>query len=215
MKISTNGINLIKSFEGVRLTAYKPVSTEKYWTIGYGHYGADVKKGMTITMQKAEEFLVQDLVKFENYVNNLKRNFNQNEFDALVSFAYNCGEGNLKLLCKNRSNNQIAQAILMYNKAGGKVLDGLTKRRNSERELFLKPINEQSETISVEHEKLPFKVKAKCNLNIRSGAGVSFPKIRTAEKGEELTVWAISSNANVKWGKNGKEYFCLSYCEKI
>ena len=212
MKTSQNGITLIKNFEGLRLTAYKPVITEKYWTIGYGHYGADVKKGMTITMQKAEEFLIQDLVKFENYVNNLKRSFNQNEFDALVSFCYNCGEGNLKLLCKNRTNPQIAQAILLYNKAGGKVLEGLTKRRSAERELFLKPLKEE---VQVSEEKLPYKVKTKCDLNIRSGAGATYPKIRTVDKGTELTVWAIETNDKIKWGKNGKEYFCLSYCEKV
>ena len=62
--------------------------------------------------------------------------------------------------------------------------------------------------------KLPYKVKTKCDLNIRSGAGVNHSKIRVALKGEILTVWAIETNDTTKWGKNGKEYFSLSYCEE-
>ena len=69
MKTSQNGINLIKSFEGCRLQAYKAVPTEKYWTIGYGHYGADVKQGMVITQGRADAYLVSDLGRFEAKVN--------------------------------------------------------------------------------------------------------------------------------------------------
>lgn len=213
MKTSQNGINLIKSFEGIRLTAYKPVKAEKYWTIGYGHYGADIKQGMVISETQAENYLKQDLLRFENAVNSLNRSFNQNEFDALVSFSYNCGESNLKSLCKNRNNNQIADALLLYNKSNGKVLLGLTKRRQEERELFLKTV--ENEQISKPVEKLPYKVKTKCELNIRTGSGATYPLIRKAKKGEELTVWAVETNGKTKWGKNGKEYFCLSFCEKV
>lgn len=66
---SKNGIELIKSFEGCRLTAYKAVSTEQYYTIGYGHYGSDVYAGMTITQSQAEDMLSNDLKKYEGYVN--------------------------------------------------------------------------------------------------------------------------------------------------
>lgn len=138
MQTSKEGINLIKSFEGLRLKAYKPVSTETYYTIGYGHYGADVKKDMTITEEDAEKLLAIDLVKYECVVMNLNRNFNQNQFDALVSFTYNCGAANLKRLVANRNNVQIADAIPLYNRAGGKVLNGLIRRRAQERALFLK-----------------------------------------------------------------------------
>ena len=137
MKTSQAGIDLIKQFEGCRLTAYKPVATEKYWTIGYGSYGPHVTEGMTITQARAEELLKQDLARFENAVNALGLSLNQNQFDALVSFAYNCGAGNLKKLCNGRTMAQIADAILKYDKAGGKVLTGLTRRRKAERELFL------------------------------------------------------------------------------
>lgn len=138
MKTSRTGINLICSFEGLRLTAYKAIPTEKFYTIGYGHYGKDVTKNMRITKARAEELLTSDLVKFENAVNNLKLDLNQNQFDALVSFSYNCGTTNLKKLVANRTLSQIADAMLLYNKANSKVLSGLVKRRKAERELFLK-----------------------------------------------------------------------------
>ena len=93
MNTSQKGIDLIKIFEGLRLTAYKPVSTEKYWTIGYGHYGPDVFKNMTITKERAEDLLKQDLKKFEAVVDKLS-NLTQNQFDALVSICYNIGTTN-------------------------------------------------------------------------------------------------------------------------
>ena len=99
MKTSTAGINLIKQFEGCRLTAYKPVPTEKYWTIGYGHYGQDVAPNMTITPAQAEIMLGIDLVKYEQAVDHYAIfPLSQTQFDALVSFAYNCGVGNLQKL---------------------------------------------------------------------------------------------------------------------
>ena len=205
MKINKEGIKLIKSFEGCRLKAYKPVPTEREFTIGYGHYG--VQAGTVWTQKQADEQLTKDLIKYENYVASLHRVFNENEFSALVSFVYNCGLGSLQTLCRNRTNKQIAEALLLYNKAGGKVLEGLTRRRKAERELFLKPVNTA--------KALPYKVKTKCDLNIRSGAGANFDKIRVAKKGEVLTVWAIETNGNTRWGKNGKEYFSLDYCEDV
>lgn len=139
-KISQNGIDLIISFEGLSLKAYKPVSTEKYYTIGYGHYGSDVKKDMVIDKKKAIELLKNDCRKFENNVNKYQPhyNFNQNQYDAMVSFAYNIGS--IDGLTKNgtRSIEEIEKAIPLYNKAGGKVLKGLTVRRNKELDLFKK-----------------------------------------------------------------------------
>jgi GH24 family phage-related lysozyme (muramidase) len=135
------GLNLIKEFEGCRLTAYKPVPTEKYWTIGWGHYGEDVVKGMTITQARADELLLQDVADSVAVVNNpyycpITASLNQNQFDALVSFAFNCGAGNLKTLCANRTAAQIAEKIPAYNKAGGNVLSGLVRRRAAEVKLF-------------------------------------------------------------------------------
>lgn len=139
MKISINGINFIKSFEGFRATSYRAVPSEKYLTIGYGHYGIDVLENMIITKEQAEKLLVTDLHKFENYVNTDcgYLDLNQNQYDSLVSFTYNCGRANLKKLIKNRNKEEIAEALLLYNKAGGKVLEGLKRRRKAERDLFL------------------------------------------------------------------------------
>ena len=203
MNTSENGLKLIKQFEGLRLEAYKPVPSEKLYTIGYGHFG--VRAGAKITLQQAEAYLKQDVQKFEKAVNNLARPFNQNEFDALVSFTFNCGGANLQTLCRNRNTNQIADALLLYNKSCGKVLEGLKKRRQAERELFLTPVIQ---------EKLPYDVVTNTVMNIRSGAGTAYPKIRTAQKGEKLTVWAVETNTK-RWGRNGKEYFCLDYCTKV
>ena len=140
MKISKNGINLIKRFEGVRLKAYKADPSEKKWTIGYGHYG--VEAGLTITQAEAEEYLVKDLAKYEKKVNKYlsKYNFNQNQFDALVSFAFNIGS--IDQLTANGTRNfaMISMKMLEYNKCGGKVLAGLTRRREAERRLFMTPI---------------------------------------------------------------------------
>ena len=140
MQISNNGIELIKRFEGCRLVAYKAVKTEEYYTIGYGHYGADVFKGMTISQSQAEEYLKKDLKKFEGYVNKYVTSFkpNQNQFDSLVSFTYNCGLASLQKLTKGRTAEQIAKHITSYVFSGGQKLEGLVKRRNAEKELFLK-----------------------------------------------------------------------------
>lgn len=142
MKISQNGIELVKRFEGCCLTAYKPVAAEKYWTIGWGHYGPDVRQGQTITQAQADALLKQDLVRYEDSVQRyVTFDMNQNQFDALVSFCYNCGAGSLQTLVRNRTPETIAQKMLAYNKgAGGVVLPGLTKRRQAERELFLRPV---------------------------------------------------------------------------
>ena len=138
MKTSNRGIQLIKSFEGCHLTAYKcPAGV---WTIGYGHT-AGVTSGMAITQAQADAYLASDLEKYEKYVANTKLELNQNQFDALVSFTYNCGNGNLKTLVQNRSLSQIAAAMLLYTKSGGKTLQGLVRRRRAEHDLFVEGMN--------------------------------------------------------------------------
>ena len=119
------------------------------WTIGYGNTfyedGTSVKSGDKISKERAEILLNLILVTFENDVKKLvKSNINQYQFDALVSFAYNCGVGNLKastLLKKvniNPSDASIKSEFLKWNKAGGKILLGLTKRREAESNLYFK-----------------------------------------------------------------------------
>jgi GH24 family phage-related lysozyme (muramidase)/peptidoglycan hydrolase-like protein with peptidoglycan-binding domain len=145
MKINEEGFNLIKSYEGCRLIAYKALPSEKYFTIGWGHYGSDVKEGMVISQAAADELFKKDLERFEGYVDHYTKHLslNVNQFSALVSFTYNCGAGNLKKLVEGRNTLQIANAMLNFNHAGGKELAGLTRRRMTERELFLKPVEEE------------------------------------------------------------------------
>ena len=140
MKISLNGINLIKKFEGCVLQVYLDVVGVK--TLGYGHTGADVNAmpvGARISQNQADDYLIADLVRFENNVNKYDPiyHWSQNEYDALVSFAFNLGS--IDKLTNNGQRNklEIAQKILEYNRAGGKVVQGLTYRRQKERELFL------------------------------------------------------------------------------
>ena len=139
-RISPNGLSLIKSFEGLRLKAYKPVKTEKYFTIGYGHYSADVSEGMIITPLQAEQILLRDVARFEREVNKYDPiyRWTQNEFDALVSFAFNIGSINQLTASGKRTKAEIADKILLYNKAGKKVLPGLVKRREMERALYVR-----------------------------------------------------------------------------
>lgn len=164
MKLSNNGYNLIKKYEGCRLKAYKPVQAEKYWTIGWGHYGPDVLEGMTITQQQADEMLVKDMARYENYTNTYCSHLilNQNQFDALVSICYNCGAGNLQKLVKGKTIEQIANAIETFccYGADGKKLAGLVRRRKEEKELFLTPVKEvKMFNINEEHEALDFLVE--------------------------------------------------------
>lgn len=141
MKISQRGTDLIAKYEGCRLEAYKcPAGV---WTIGYGHT-AGVKPGDRLDSETAaRELLKEDLVKYAEKVNDFVKNgwiqfpLTQNQFDALTSFCYNCGAANLKRLVTGRNASEVAQAILRYNKSGGKVLAGLTRRREEEQRLFL------------------------------------------------------------------------------
>lgn len=138
MKISQKGIDLIKKFEGCRLDSYK-CSAGK-WTIGYGHT-AGVTAGQKISQAQAEAYLRADLEKFEKLVakhDNVYR-WTQNEFDALVSFAYNTGSINKLTVNGKRTKAEVSEKILLYVKDGnGNVLQGLVNRRKAEQELFLK-----------------------------------------------------------------------------
>ena len=142
MNISQTGIDLIKQFEGCKLEAYQ--CSAGVWTIGYGHTGSDVTKGRKITQNDAESLLKQDLIVHCNNVLKLvKVKLNQNQFDALVSFEYNVGYGNLSssTLLKLLNKGDYTGAAGQFEKwvyAGGKVLAGLQKRRKAEKELFLK-----------------------------------------------------------------------------
>jgi lysozyme len=142
MDISQNGINLIKKFEGCGLKAYK--CPAGIWTIGYGHTGSTVHAGLQITSAEAEKLLKTDLLVHCNNVSKLvKVPLNQNQFDALVSFEYNVGYGNFKSstllkLLNQKKYKEAAEQFGRWKYAGKKELLGLVRRRNAEKELFLK-----------------------------------------------------------------------------
>lgn len=139
---SSTGLHLTEQFEGCRLTAYQ--DSVGVWTIGYGHTGPEVCKGLSITMERAEELLIQDIAKAAAAVNRLVTyaHFTQDEFDALVDFTFNLGAGAFadSTLLKKLNAGDIegaAAEFMRWDHAGGKVLAGLTKRRDGERALFL------------------------------------------------------------------------------
>lgn len=135
MKISNVGLAIIKKYEGVRLSAYK--DAVGIWTIGYGHTKG-VKPGQRITQAQADAFLKQDCATAERNVSKFdgKYHWNQNQFDALVSFAFNVGSIDQLTADGTRTIRQISSKIPAYNKAGGRVLKGLARRRKEEKALF-------------------------------------------------------------------------------
>lgn len=150
MKTSQAGINLIKNFEGFRAKAYPdPATGGEPWTIGYGTTSSagvgKVKRGMVITEVQAESMLVRSLQNYELAVTHaLKKPVTQHQFDALVSFCYNVGPLNMSRSSVIKYINagdpaKAAQAFMLWNKAAGRVMPGLTRRRAAERDLFLKP----------------------------------------------------------------------------
>ena len=146
MKISKRGIDLIKNFEGCRLSAYR--DAVGVLTIGYGHTGG-VYEGQTITQEKAEALLLEDLDQYERNVTswNYIYNWNSNEFDALVSFAFNIGSIDQLVGYGKRSKEIIPDKMLMYCHAGGQTLSWLKRRREKERELFLEGGSLENEII--------------------------------------------------------------------
>jgi lysozyme len=141
-QINSAGLALIKEFEGLRLDSY--ICAGGVETVGWGHTGPDVKHPMKITLQQAEGFLKADLAKFEAGVERLigDADVNDNMYSACVSLAYNIGLAAFErstVLKRIRLGNKMgaANAFLMWNRAGGRVLPGLMRRREAERKLFL------------------------------------------------------------------------------
>ena len=139
MNISQEGLSLIKKFEGCKLEAYKCAAN--VWTIGYGSTKG-VKEGMEISQERAEMLLLEDVEMFENSVNKLVEvSLEQNQFDALVSWTFNLGSTNLKnstllKVLNDKDYEGVPAQIKRWNKAGGKVLQGLIRRREAEALLF-------------------------------------------------------------------------------
>lgn len=141
-KINAAGLALVKSFEGCKLDSYRCAAGVA--TVGYGHTGPDVRIPMTITPERAEELLEQDLARFETGVEALTEGVptDDNQFAALVSLAFNIGLSAIAtstVLKRHRLGNKMgaANAMLMWNRGGGRVLAGLSRRREAERKLYL------------------------------------------------------------------------------
>lgn len=215
MSLSDEGAAFIGGFEGLYLKAYKPVAAEKYWTIGIGHYGPDVKEGQTITEAEAYELFRKDQAEYTGYVNTFKKknglDLDQKQFDALVSFTYNLGPGWQKssdmrtmLLnnVENYTNQQIIDVFCKYNHgAGGIVLAGLTRRRKAEALMFL---GGPQGTYRVTAE----------SLNVRTGPGTSHEKVDVLYKGDIISGMAINSDWNwVQFAKGWVSYDYLEFLE--
>lgn len=190
--VSEKCIKLVKKFEGLYLKAYK--DEVGVWTIGYGITNADkaitkvtVKAGLKITEKTADNWLEKALnkkylPKVMKY--NSKYKWNQNEIDALVSFAYNIGSIDALTANGTRSRATIAAKMLQYNKAGGKVLNGLTRRRKAERELFLTAVKKKAakkKTYATVNTK-------KDPLTIRSAANAKSKELGKIPKGVKVEV---------------------------
>jgi lysozyme len=131
--INQAGLQLIESFEGLRLNSYQ--DSVGVWTIGYGHTQG-VNHGQTITQQQAQAFLQKDLGVAESAVNRLGLTLTDNQFAALVSFTFNLGAGNLNKLMKS-GLAAVPDRILLFDREGGRELPGLTRHRQAERSLYL------------------------------------------------------------------------------
>lgn len=203
MKTSNNGLAIIKHFEGCSLKAYKPIPAEKEYTIGWGHKSSDIKAGMIISQEVADNLLIQDISVAEKCVQKFVTvPLTQNQFDALVSFCYNIGSYAFRastlvaMLNANKyieASNQFSRWVKGDN---GKILQGLVKRRNMEKELFLKD--------SCKKVKITATV-----LNIRAGAGVNYKIVGYLPKNSIVSLSATSNG----FGKlsDGRGWISLNY----
>lgn len=138
-RVSAAGIALIKDVEGCRLSAY--LCPAKVWTVGYGHTGADVFEGQKITKSESEVLLRRDLARFERCVSATCPDSTQSQFDAMVALAFNIGESGFKKSSVARLHNsgrypEAQQAFALWNKAAGKVVNGLVTRRAREADMY-------------------------------------------------------------------------------
>lgn len=209
MEVNAKGLELIKSLEGCKLTAYK-LKGETNYTIGYGHSSKDIKKGQTITQAVADTYLKSDLAKFEKYVEkNTKFNLNENQFSALVSYTYNRGyKGFNELMSNSKTLSNLSDNIVKYWGSNKNYKDSLIKRRKKEQALFNTPINNVScETLTV--PKPPLK-RGSMGLRVEqlqkclSKLGYGFPVIGVYDDYTYKAVADFQNKHKNKLGIDGK-----------
>lgn len=227
-RTSDLGVEFIKSFEGFRSKAYKAVSSERYLTIGYGHYGSDVYSGMTISESQAVQLLKSDLKRFENSLNSFLekygRKLSQNEYDAIVSFSFNVGTGwmsdssysiNKYLRTGQYTEAQLRETLEAWSNAGGRRLEGLVRRRRAEADMFFEGKylngviskdqsggNVSSSTYAI------YRVNARSGLNVRKGPGTGYGINTAYTNGTQISIDQVSGN----WGHCSAGWVCLDYC---
>ncbi len=179
MQISQRGVDLIKEFEGCRLTAYlDELAKPPVWTIGYGHTRT-AREGLTVSQDTAERLLRADVGEFAYVVLNLCAvTPNSNQFAALTSLAYNVGVTNFSRSTVLRMHNagkfpEAAAAFSMWNKAGGKVRAGLTRRRAAEAALYLEPVDNVIQTTRAEPQVKDPAAMPLSFGNVAAGTGVA------------------------------------------
>jgi len=212
MKTSENGIALMKRFEGCGLAAYR--DCVGVWTIGYGITNADksitgcaIKRGMKISRETAEAWLRKSLrQKYEPKVAKYDSiyHWNQNQYDALVSFAFNIGSIDQLTANGKRTIKQIANAMLLYDHAGGRRVKGLTERRRAEQALFLTPVEQKLDGISTRKRT----VTNAAGANLRELPSGEAAVAATVKQGAELAVvedWTATNTA----GGSTTKYVCV------
>lgn len=207
MKTSESMKTAIKTYEALKLQRYKPVATEKYYTIGYGHYGADVTM-QNITIEQANKFFEDDITKFEKQVTEVLTKYgyteileNQDMFSALVSFTFNLGKGNLEKLTDygKRRIQEIHDKIPAYCHAGGVKLKGLENRRKYEQTVFacgMLGIGEENHKTEEKDNRYYFDYYAKTNYCLRRTPDYGANTVRITKKNEKVEVIGM---ANAEW----------------
>jgi lysozyme len=203
MKMTKAGLDLVKTFEGFRAKSYRcPAGV---WTIGYGHTSMagkpDVKPGMVISKAEGERILMNDLRVYEAGVRSaIKVNLTPNQYSACVSLCYNIGVGafrrsSVARFCNRSQWKNAADAFALWNKAGGKVLPGLVRRRAAEAALFLKSSNARDEIRPIVDEPKG-KPMAMSTTNIAAGVTAA-AGITAASKDIVDNTTSIFSGSNI------------------
>ena len=202
MRTNKKGVDLIKKCEGYRDKAY--ICAGGVCTIGYGHTQS-IEMGTTCTKEQAEQWLIEDIERAEKQVNKYDNtyHFTDNEYSALVSFAFNIGNINQLTANGKRSREEIKKAWLRYNKANGKVLDGLKKRRAEELQLFCD--NDLQKVVCTSGS----------NLRIRAQPNTQSRIVARIPNGEKVSVLESGYKWDKVFYKNAIGYVYNTYLKEV